>query len=425
MTRNASLVTINCTECGAGLDVLGGGRVQTHVCGYCGSQLDAQDDYKVLQKFAGLKRPESPLQIGMTGQIYGVDYTVIGTLGFEERYGGQVWRWVDHQLFSSTHGYAFLTVEKGHFIFSRAYRKATSPRWISSAMVEQMDSPPSVTSPAGRHRYYDTSTATIKFAEGEFNWAPRIGDISQTVSLMGTSTVLAFSRTRTEEEIIRSSYPDPKEIADSFGLEWLPALHGIHRLQPYNAGEHDTFIRKVAGIAAVVCSVLYLALLAIGGGTQTAQTNLSAGDFPVTVPFEISQANRVAKLAISGDFNNSWTYFDIGITGPDGETVFETGRTISYYSGRDADGNWSEGSRQSTLRFRPNATGTYMLDIEVGETESTRAFSALNLKVSEGALVARWFLFAALFFGLVWVVPTFRWARHQRARWAGMDWNEE
>ena len=137
MTRSPDLRAINCTACGAGLDVLGGGRVATHICPYCGTALDAQADYKVIASYSGIVRPSSPLRPGMSGQIDGVTFTVIGTLGWEERYGGRTWTWVDHQVFSPTHGYAWLTVEDGHLIFSRRYRKPCFPDFITSATVER------------------------------------------------------------------------------------------------------------------------------------------------------------------------------------------------------------------------------------------------------------------------------------------------
>ena len=91
MSLNPDLKSINCTACGAGLDVLGGGRVTTHVCAYCGTQLDALDNYRSLQKFDQLNRPDSPFAIGMRGTLWGVDYTVIGTLQHEERWGPRSW----------------------------------------------------------------------------------------------------------------------------------------------------------------------------------------------------------------------------------------------------------------------------------------------------------------------------------------------
>jgi predicted RNA-binding Zn-ribbon protein involved in translation (DUF1610 family) len=60
MTRHSTIKAVNCTSCGAGLDVLGGGRVTTHVCPYCGSVLDANDSYQAVKKFGDVKRPSSP-----------------------------------------------------------------------------------------------------------------------------------------------------------------------------------------------------------------------------------------------------------------------------------------------------------------------------------------------------------------------------
>ncbi|WP_170351209.1 hypothetical protein [Ruegeria atlantica] len=50
MTRSPELTSINCTSCGAGMDVFGGGRVMVQICEFCGSELDAQNSYKVLRK---------------------------------------------------------------------------------------------------------------------------------------------------------------------------------------------------------------------------------------------------------------------------------------------------------------------------------------------------------------------------------------
>ena len=125
----AETLKLNCTQCGAGLDVLGGGRVKTHVCSYCGAELDAQDDYKVIQQFRDMKRPDTPFDLGMTGTLWGAEFTVIGTMAWAEYYAGKSWHWVDHQIFSPTHGYAWLTVENGFVTFARKSREAFHARW--------------------------------------------------------------------------------------------------------------------------------------------------------------------------------------------------------------------------------------------------------------------------------------------------------
>lgn len=130
---SGTLTTVNCTSCGAGLDVLGGGRVKTHVCPYCAAALDAQDDYKVVARYRDLPRPDSPFRIGATGQIDGVEFTVIGTMEWTERWKSDVWTWVDHQVYSPTHGYGWLTWEDDHVTYSRKVRGSTNPGDLTPA----------------------------------------------------------------------------------------------------------------------------------------------------------------------------------------------------------------------------------------------------------------------------------------------------
>ena len=76
-----TLRAIQCPACGAGLDVLGGGRVAVMVCPYCTTELDAVQNFAALRKFDGLKRPNTPFRIGMEGEIAGVRHQIIGILG--------------------------------------------------------------------------------------------------------------------------------------------------------------------------------------------------------------------------------------------------------------------------------------------------------------------------------------------------------
>ncbi len=69
MSAPDTLRSINCTSCGAGLSVLGGGRVAARGCEYCGALLDAQDNYKILEKYDKAPRPDSPISLGSLGEL--------------------------------------------------------------------------------------------------------------------------------------------------------------------------------------------------------------------------------------------------------------------------------------------------------------------------------------------------------------------
>jgi hypothetical protein len=429
MTSASSIKSINCTSCGAGLDVLGGGRVQVHVCGYCGAELDAQHNYKILKEFGNLVRPDSPFSIGMQGDIQGVSFTVIGTLGVEEHYGGRVWRWTDHQVFSPTHGYAYLSVEDGHFTFTRRLRHPTQPAWMSVQGVETAEAPPTVISEGGRYQYFDTSTSKITFVEGEFNWQPEIGQRSTTISAMSHSSMLGFEQSSGEEEISKTVYLPFTETCLSFGIDDLSGPTGLHALLPYRAGRHEGFLKWASTGFCFVAFILFLVLSAASGGNRLVSTAQNVATLPLEISFEITEVNRLAKINVSADVSNSWAYLGMFVTDPEDVPVFETGRTVERYHGRDGDGAWSEGSGRGVVRFTPKVAGEYTLELSLDEAEtwSRDGSPVSNVKVSvaQGVSAPSWMAFLALAFFLFSGFQHARVYIHQRRRWWGTDWTDD
>ncbi|NNE86532.1 MAG: DUF4178 domain-containing protein, partial [Silicimonas sp.] len=220
----------NCTECGAGLDVLGGGRVKVHACSYCGAQLDAQDDYRVLARYRDMERPETCYDLGMMGKIWGAEFTVIGTIAWIEKHHSQVWQWVDHQIYSPTHGYAWLTLEDGFVTFVRKSRSLSNPPRISASQIENSENRPSVRMNGETFRYYSSGRARPTFIEGEFNFVPRMEDRISYVSLLGKTQMLDIVESNSEREYELSDFPDQAEVLLGFGVapERLPHPRGVH-----------------------------------------------------------------------------------------------------------------------------------------------------------------------------------------------------
>lgn len=434
MSLNPELKTINCTACGAGLDVLGGGRVTTHICPYCGTALDTLDNYRVLQKFDVRDRPDSPFKIGMGGNLYGVDYTVIGTLEHEEHCGARRWTWIDHQLFSPTHGYAWLTLEDGHLTFSRRYRKPV--KWMSEAWIERAETQPKVRSEGSVFRYYETSTSTVIFAEGEFTWAPQKGAKTTTVSAMSDASMLSFSETGSEREIYHSVYLDKTAAAKSFGIPSGLTPRGVHALQPLKVGANAGFL-IVTGLGAMAaCLLLALFMVSQNGEVAPGRQNFSLAELPLKIPFEVTRPGRLTRIDLRGNARNTWSYFAVELEDPEGETLFESGRTVEYYQGRDKDGNWSEGSNSATLAFFPPVAGSYTLLVDLEEdgvwvpsspnvSASQRPMTQLELRVRNGVSSGFWLVVLALGFAGVGGFPLMRRFLHNKMRWRGSDWVDE
>ncbi|KNG93324.1 DUF4178 domain-containing protein [Pseudaestuariivita atlantica] len=427
--------SINCTSCGAGLDVLGGGRVTTHICGYCGAELATNADYKVLRKFADMPRPVSPFHIGMRGRIKGVEWTIIGTLGMEERWDGQVWVWTDHMLFSPTHGYAWLTVEDGHLTFTRRLRGVGTRVWMSERWVETAEHPPTVKVDGKRYKYYETSNTKVTFAEGEFNYRPEVGQTRQHITALGDDAMLSFSENDGEREVDRTEYLPQSETFAAFGATPPPPPATVHPTQPYVGGAHEGFLARASFGFAALSVVLSLWFWLQPGERALDVRNIAVASLPQEFTFDVPRTGQLTRIRINSDVRDGWAFVEAYVTDPEDRPVFETGRTVERYRGVSEGERWTEGSGGSTIRFRPELAGPHTIELAVSETgkwfgsgirrDNRAAIGQVGLTVTNGVASGFWTLcLAGLFvaFGLWQHAGRFL---HDLRRWSGTDWTDE
>ncbi|WP_179380628.1 DUF4178 domain-containing protein [Jannaschia marina] len=416
--------SINCTNCGAGLEVLGGGRVTTQVCGYCGAALDANDAYRVLEVWDGMERPSSPFRLGMSAEIDGATYTIIGTLGMQEEYKGRYWDWVDHQLFSPTHGYAWLTVEDGFCVLTRKLRDGPMGEFLTPTEVRRASSPPRVAWKGTSYRYYSTTNWETNYVEGEFNFRPSRGRRGTTVSVMSDDPkdgMLHFLMPEggDEREIERSHlWP---EAPAAFGVDRAPRPHGQHPLQDIRPTFGPFMIAWFAGLS-VVSVILAFVVLAI----QPGPTRLYSGaptEIPSELGFTVTDTSKPASLVLRQSLNNAFAGYEVKMTGPDGKVLADTYREISYYSGGSGDDAWSEGSRRQSLNFVPEATGDYT--VAVTRDESATHPANLRITFEEGRRNSFWLWAVALLFAVVAIAIPFFGLSRRAGRWKGSDWHSE
>ncbi|GAB5448669.1 DUF4178 domain-containing protein [Gymnodinialimonas sp.] len=421
----AALGSVNCTSCGAGLSVLGGGRVLSHVCGYCGAVLDAQDNYKEVDNIGKRNHPDSPVQIGQTLTLEGVEFTVIGTLGIVERYGGQTWKWVEHQIFSPTHGYLWLNVEDGQLTYSRKVRDFNMGHWLSASTVERSEVPPTRQYQGEKYRYYDMSVTQIDFMEGEFNWVPKLGEKKNVVNLLGPDAMLSLVKSQTEREVELTRLLPRAETAKDLGFDEsaLGSVRKKHPLAPYTPLPEEGLLRKVCAVVAI-CALILGGLFYINIGREVLVTDaMPLPSLPQTFEFQIEDTAQLVRLRFDTTINNQWNTFGTEVRGPNGDVVLTAERTISYYSGRSGGESWSEGNRSGDILFRPSEAGTYTASLAVTQGSSTTV-GDVALRISEGKPTAFWLMALAVIAGLGWLLLTGRRAMHSKLRFSGSDWND-
>ncbi len=418
--------------------MLGGGRVKTLGCEYCGAILDAQDNFKILAQYQNPRRPPTPFMLGQTGVIDGVEWVIIGTLGYRETYRGKTWDWVDHQLYSPTHGYCFLSWEDEHFIFTRKVRGPGNQGFFDTNRIERAESRPVIYRGGKRYAYYDSGDARVTYAEGSFNWVPVVGDINSYFRFLGDTNMVTHIIGETENEVELSHYLDPNETVKAFGVTGTPFPIGIHPLQPYIPWQHSMFARNAALAFGVLGIVLWWILVSMGTIVLDVSRfdprpgladRVGLGDeADRMLSFTINNIEDLVEIRLRSNASNAWAWYDLELINPSGDTVAEFGRLTEYYSGTEDDEVWSEGSRTATARLRLKERGVHKLYInqsESGTWNRGRAPSALDVRVTEGKKSTFWMLLAALICAGASAGIWLKRLWHTTRRWSGSDWSNE
>lgn len=405
------LRSIQCTSCAAPLKLGGGHRVRTLTCSYCGAVMDAHADFRLLAQYRNLERPLSPFGIGMKGVVKEVAFTVIGTVAYRSQDAWGVYDWVSHQIFSPTHGYAWLTFNAGHIVFSRRVRDLPDPPTIG-----RFERKRSLGFRGLEFRQYEAYEARITFVEGELTWIARLDDRVQVIETISPPFALEFEMPGSELEYSLSEYLPRDAVEQGFGIDlsaWSP--DDIHPAQPFVEGSFARACRKVGWYGAVIAACGLLMTFILGSGSTVLEQGFDnpAAGIPALV-FDISRPDQLVRLELQSPVDNAWTFYEITVDDTGGEPVLALGSEISYYHGYD-DGSWSEGSRYDSTLFRVPAAGRYTMEIEI-DPESPQVLP-LGVRITQGAMPLRYFLLLFVAAVLATAIPHLRRWSFERRRW--------
>ena len=385
------LRSINCTQCGAPLELRGGHRVESINCGYCGSVLDAKDEYKVLKKYTA-EKAQLLLPLGSSGKIKDVEFIVIGVV----KYSSYDSIWYEYALYSPTHGYAWIEYEAGHFIFSRRVRDLPSQRITT---VEKS----TFTARHMKFKVFDSYTAKIDYVEGELTWVAQRGDKIQLIDAICPPYIYTQEKREKELEYVLGEYIPAQQIYTAFKLKGKPEKPSeIHGAQPHEPGTLFPAMNKAAKILLPLNIVLLLLVALFGSGSLVVNAMLTSDDYlqgAKKIPFSVKDPDKLLELDLNIPLDNAWTWCDIEVLNQ-GEPLFSMSKQISYYSGYEGGESWSEGSQSANAYFKVPEAGDYELHIfgegGTGEYGTAPQGRNLSVKVREGVIVSRYFLIMAI-----------------------------
>jgi len=328
---SASISAIKCTSCAAPLDILGGGRVSTVTCSYCNSVLDLNDNYAVLSKFNKVKRPLAPFEIGMRGNIKGVEWTIIGWVTYKTiEFPSEEWN--EFFLYSSTHGYAWLVYEDGKVSFSMKVRNFDLQKW-------QKSKPKMVFYQKGHYALADESyMAYIDFVEGELNWVAKFGDKFRCWDYNGVRhQSLSIEKTVHEVEVFHTQKLDSKDIYYAFSLDYTQQskTHKGARVEDHVEEENAkvTLLQKYFMLLPLIIAILSLASLFYHKSIyKTTYTTAHESTFSITSNAFLTSITLKASDLQSGN-HQLWIY-------QGEEKIFYIDKTRVFYNKSNIKKTW-------------------------------------------------------------------------------------
>ncbi|MDR0564863.1 MAG: DUF4178 domain-containing protein [Azoarcus sp.] len=350
---------LRCGQCGAPLDIKHE-NILAVGCAQCGAVTDAETQ-KLLSTLKTAIRIKPQIPIGTVGTLQGEKLEVIGFMQRNMTADAIQYVWREYLLaYVRKPGYRWLTEYDGHWNIAEVLSdKVTSPSPFGTSYRGET------------FQHFQQYKATVDFVIGEFTWRVKVKDEAQLTDYIAPPLMLSCEQTKNEISWSLSTYLEPIEIAQSFGLKTaLPAPKGVYANQPTPWVKPRRFAWRVFLFALV------MALLLQWRGSQIPQTPyiqenplFKIGAPWLSEPFTLNKTTTLAVLSEAAGLNNSWIELGLALVNEkDGEARVGSSE-LSYYSGWDDEGRWTEDAMKRTLVFRDVPSGTWRLMMETTNAE--------------------------------------------------------
>lgn len=417
--------TLSCPNCGAGVERRGFGYTQSVVCPQCLSVLDASTPVlQLLQRVEAAQNRRTPLiPLGSRGAIAGAQWDAIGFQTRSIVEDGIAYEWEEYLLFNPYQGFRYLTQYDGHWNFVtplEAMPQSRNPRALPPVIYD-----------GHWYKHFSGGDASTTFVLGEFPWRVTVGEQVETHDYVDPPFVLSSEITPDETTWSRGEYKTGAEIWKAFNLPGRPPYaRGVYLNQPSPLGDG-----RVGGMwtAAVVMMTILVVLAAAFTALSQHQVVLQeARSFStadkgepsyVTDPFDLTGRTATVELTLNTNLSQDWAYFNFALINQDTGEADDFGQEVSYYSGSDSDGSWTEGSPNSTFLIPSVKPGKYYLRVEPEmDTESGLVHAVhYDLTLRHDVPSYAWFWIAAVLLLLPPIAYTMRARSFETQRWMNSD----
>jgi len=355
--------SLNCPNCGAPVVVRGFGHTLNVACEHCLAVLDAKDEgVRILQTAQQRERIQPRIPLGARGALRGEVWQAIG---FQERtiqVDGIPYSWYEYLLFNPYAGFRYLTEYQGHWNFVRT---------VNALPEERPGKQPAAVYAGQKFRHFQSAVASTTYIIGEFPWQVRLGDVATVDDYVDPPRMLSKETAGGEFTWSIGEYVSGDEVWKAFQLPGrAPAAQGVYSNQPSPYKGQVGQIWKLAGFALIAWFVLLALVMTLEGNERVFERSYTfsprSGGEPslVTDEFELKGRPSSVEVSVNTDLSNNWAYFRFALINAGTGEAYDFGREVSYYFGRDSDGNWTEGGRNDSALIPSVPAGRYYLRVE-------------------------------------------------------------
>jgi uncharacterized Zn-finger protein len=411
--KKVALQQARCPQCNGNLELKAPDSTKRVACPYCGALLDASQG-----KLAFLQLLEKPdheplIPLGAKGQLDGVEWICIGFMVRSCTVEGTRYPWEEYLLFNKTRGFTWLMLSNGHWVYLKpidAGEVSLVPR--VAAHYE-----------GRRYKAFQSVSAVTETVLGEFYWEVRAGEMAQAVEYVAAPYSVNEDSTSNEVTFTFGEYLAPSVIQEAFKLkDPLPSPQGVAPSQPNPHTSKSSWMW--AGLWGVALLAIYLIINVGAANEQVLNLDVqlppdAASGQPTAMhfsePFEIHKRGNV-RADVYSQVNNDWIGVQGDLVNQDTGEVWSFYQEISYYSGMDSEGSWTEGSRDGTEYLSRVEPGKYVLRTTAAfPSQASRTF---RVQLTSDTPRGSWFCCA---FVMLLIGPLFSFIRSssfESTRWA-------
>lgn len=353
---------LECSKCGAPIELFAPGSAERVACAYCGALLDVRG--KWLGAYASDERARAAVQLplGSEGTLRGERMRVIGYLRKSCVVEDELYGW-DEYLLATERGFAWLSIENGHCTL-----------YVDAVRSEVVETGDRATYRGKTFHLFSDVVARVDAIVGEFTYQVTLGESVGSREYIAPPSSISVERTGKEISCSAGTYVKTSEVFAAFGAPHrAPAPIGVGTLEPVpwpHVGLTGVVLFALLAFVQVLLFVRAsddtLARGALVLPTSSFSATGGAGEPGVTLidGIVVPRTTILAVELTAQNLVNGWIESNIALVNRDTGDIFEMSATAERYSGVTDGEAWSEGETSPRVTASRVPPGRYLLRAE-------------------------------------------------------------